>query len=183
MGRYLCIGLNSKLEISRTPYRKPEVSQEEMEMAVKQFWVNEDIYDFSFTEENWIYTLRKEAVEKEWLSFLKDFYEIRYKGSGDKKYVDEVLEMLSKHTDFEGWMDMANQRMHPFYQMDKRLAWVSAGKWDSIYRMEVESILLSMDGKIIMECYEDILRFFTRCVRERLKHYQLMQALEVYLSD
>ena len=44
-------------------------------------------------------------------------------------------------------MDLANERVHQFYQTDKRLDWVSVGKWDSIYDMRVESVLLSMDGK------------------------------------
>ncbi len=183
MGRFLCIGLNTKLAISRTPYRKPEVSQEEMEKAMEQFWVDKEIYDLSVTEEEWIYTLKKEAVEKEWLDFLKDFYEMRYKGGHGELYADEILKMLSERSGFEGWMDLANERAYQFYQTDKRLDWVSAGEWNSIYDMRVESVLLSMDGKIIMECYRDVLRFFTRCVRERLKHYQLAQALEVYISD
>ncbi len=183
MGRFLCIGLNTQLVISRTPYRRPEVSQEEVEKAVEQFWVNKDIYDLSVTEKDWIYTLKKEAIEKEWLSFLKDFYEMRYTGCGVEKYVNKALEMLSERSGFEEWMALANERMNPFYQTDKRLDWVSAGKWVSIYDMQIECVLLSMDGKIIMECYRDVLRFFTYCVRERLKHYRLAQAVEVYISD
>lgn len=44
-------------------------------------------------------------------------------------------------------------------------------------------IVLSMDGKIIMECYNEILDFFRRCIVKQLENFRLAKTLDVYLSD
>lgn len=43
-------------------------------------------------------------------------------------------------------------------------------------------IILSIDGKILMECYEGLFDFFTRMIRERLSKYKLADALLVSIS-
>ena len=46
----------------------------------------------------------------------------------------------------------------------------------------VEQILLSADGKIIMECWGNLFRFFTRLIKERLSKYKLADSLLVAIS-
>jgi hypothetical protein len=47
----------------------------------------------------------------------------------------------------------------------------------------VDTISLSIDGKIIMECYDNVMDFFTRLVREKLSAFQLRDAFKVYLTE
>lgn len=48
-----------------------------------------------------------------------------------------------------------------------------------ILRPQQEIIALSLDGKIIMECYNDVLEFFTKLIREKLGKYRLADAMVV----
>ena len=43
-------------------------------------------------------------------------------------------------------------------------------------------ILLSADGKIIMECWGALFSFFTRLIKERLSKYKLSDSLLVAIS-
>lgn len=47
----------------------------------------------------------------------------------------------------------------------------------------VDTISLSIDGKIIMECYDNVMDFFIRLVREKLSAFQLRDAFKVYLTE
>jgi hypothetical protein len=51
-----------------------------------------------------------------------------------------------------------------------------------VTKLNVEQIILSLDGKIIMECYDEIFHFFARLIKERLSKYRLANALLVYIS-
>jgi len=47
----------------------------------------------------------------------------------------------------------------------------------------VDHILLSLAGKIMMECYDDMFAFFTRLIRERMASYKLADSLLVYITQ
>ena len=106
---------------------------------------------------------------------------MRYVDGWEKDYATEILKILGESNGFDEWIDIANQRQHQIYQSDRRNEYLWLGKKESLYAPVFESVLLSMDGKIVMECYNSILRFFTECVRERLKQYKLAKALSVYI--
>ena len=181
MGQFLFIGLNTQITFSRKAYRGPDLSREEIEKELGSYLFDSEIYEQSATEEMFTYSLKREVAEAEWLPFLKDFYAMRYADGRGKDYADEILKILSESGGFDEWIDIANQCRHEIYQSDRRNEYLWLGKRDSLYAPVFETVLLSMDGKIVMECYGSILRFFTECVRERLKQYKLAKALSVYI--
>ena len=181
MGQFLFIGLNTKITVSRKAYRRPDLSREEIEKELGSYLFDSELYNQSVTEELFVYSLKKEVAEAEWLPFLKDFYAMRYVDGWEKDYATEILKILGESNGFDEWIDIANQRQHQIYQSDRRNEYLWLGKKESLYAPVFESVLLSMDGKIVMECYNSILRFFTECVRERLKQYKLAKALSVYI--
>ena len=67
-----------------------------------------------------------------------------------------------------------------------KYVWVSTPFCREIitYRLDTSAtqIILSLDGKILMECYEGLFEFFTRMIRERLSKYRLSDALSVSIS-
>jgi len=48
--------------------------------------------------------------------------------------------------------------------------------------VDIEQIILSLDGNIVMECYNSIFAFFTRVVKEKMSKYKLAESLLVYIS-
>ena len=49
--------------------------------------------------------------------------------------------------------------------------------------LHLDLVLLSIDGKIFMEGYNDLFAFFTRIIREKLADYRLSDSLFVYITD
>lgn len=47
----------------------------------------------------------------------------------------------------------------------------------------MDLIILSLDGKIAMECYNDLFTFFTRLIRERFASYRLADSMFVFLTE
>lgn len=53
--------------------------------------------------------------------------------------------------------------------------------WNSLYAY-VEGIDLSIDGKILMECYENLFKFLTSIIREKFNKYPISKTLLVTIT-
>ena len=49
--------------------------------------------------------------------------------------------------------------------------------------VSMDMVVLSCDGKIIMECFYELFTFFTRLVREKMADYRMANSLFVYITD
>ena len=67
MGQFLFIGLNTKITVSRKAYRGPDLSREEIEKELGSYLFDSELYNQSVTEELFVYSLKKEVAEAEWL--------------------------------------------------------------------------------------------------------------------
>ena len=45
-----------------------------------------------------------------------------------------------------------------------------------------EQVILSLDGKIIMECYGELFEFFTTLIKDKLAKYKLADSIVVAIS-
>ena len=181
MGQYLCIGINTKISIERKSCRGSDATDEEIKETMKQHMVNEELYDLTETENELVYSLKKEVAKQDWIRMLKEFYRIRYTETGEEKDYEKLIEVLSQKNSLDEWLEVGRKGMFCYYKMKRRPYYLCIGKWQSLYRMDIEGIILSFDGKIIMECYNRLFQFFTQSIRERLKRYKLAQALQVYI--
>lgn len=181
MGQFLCIGLNVKIVAEKKRMGNDPGKIEQAKRLLEEKLSVDGLYECVETEDCYVYSLKPELLEQELLPFLKNFYQIRYseKDSRDEKF---VLESLSACSTPEEWMKIAKEKRFESYQMDVHEVYVNTGTFRSYFYARVQNILLSMDGKIIMECYESLLRFFTECIKERLHKFRLANALEVYIS-
>ena len=96
----------------------------------------------------------------------------------------ETLNEL-KNSKSENWLSLAEDKSCEEFQID------NYGIEDNLYfekafnpRVSVyyESILLSMEGKIMMESYGRQFNFFKLCMTEMFKEFKLAGALRVYIS-
>ncbi len=54
---------------------------------------------------------------------------------------------------------------------------------DRYLTVYMDFVTLSMDGKVWMECYNELFDFFTHLIREKLSKYQLSESLFVEITD
>lgn len=141
-----------------------------------------DVYDVVSDNEGISFSLKQEIIEKEWIPFLSDFYRARYDGTVRQAFYKEVLEQLGKCRTAEEYLELPLKHSTDVYHYDRQPFFLYDKSFKSPCLVSSERLILSVDGKIIMECYDDILHFFTDCIRKRFSHYELSKALEVYIT-
>lgn len=80
--------------------------------------------------------------------------------------IDEHLEIL-KDRYFQSYQD--DSKYEYFY--------VDDDNWLEI-PYNAREMILSIDGKIIMECYDEVFDFFRRCIVSRLSDFKLSNVIE-----
>ena len=184
MGQYLTIGLLTSIAIDKERARKnASATPEEVKDALQKAYNQSGIYELG-EDENAVYLrLKPEVANPEMAAFIEDFYRLRYGEAENewKKAMDEIKNCRS----LSEWLKLADERSVYLFQSDD-FVWVATPFRREVWRHMLETratqIMLSMDGKILMECFGSICGFFTRMIRERLSKYQLANGLLVSIS-
>lgn len=182
MGQYLFIGIATRISAN---VKKAEEEFKSIENFKKQFELTfnrSGIYQMEEADGRIDLCLNPEVAEKEWLRFLESFYQLRY--IGDHRQ-DEIVKELSKTDNLQEWLDLADEKRYECYQSDF-LQYFLMENPDSPYRnlyVNLDLVLLSIDGKIIMEGYNELFAFFTRIIREKLADFRLADSLFVYITE
>ena len=184
MGQFLIIGLKLEACVCKDRINK-YVNERRTEADIlteleKALRLGKE-YDRKEKKDYYTYSLKQEICDKELLPFLKHFYDLRY--TGENRESDFVLEKLSALSPQER-LNLLEQKQFECFQEDEKTHYYYLDNcgWFEI-PVYTRKIVLSMDGKIIMEYYNEILDFFRRCIIKQLKDFRLAQTLDVYLSD
>lgn len=183
MGRYLTIGIATKILINKEQARaQASATSEEVKKALQDTFNQSGIYDVNENESCVWLALKPTIAEPEWLEFLQDFYKLRYQDEMRGNMAD--LEIIKTRKTLKEWLELAKEKPYPAFQLDKNVDHniPFPRGWTNTLRTNIEQIILSIDGKIIMECYDDVFSFFTCLIKERLSKYQLTNSLLVEIS-
>lgn len=185
MGQYLFIGLRNHISVEKRRLGSKEEAIARNKAALEEQHTIPGLYVEEEDENNYIYNLRSDIIEQELKPFLADFYRIRYKEIGDfdmSKDCDKVLKGLQNCSTAEEYMDFArNNRYQPFRILSLP-SFFFTEPFEDAEPIHTEDIILSIDGKIIMESYNYLFRFLNQCIKERLKSYQLTNALRLFIG-
>lgn len=182
MGQYLFIGIATRISANVMKAKEQFKSIENFKKQFEQTFNRSGIYQMEEADGRIDLCLNPEVAEKEWLRFLDSFYQLRY--SSDYRQ-DEVIKELSKTSNLQEWLDLADEKRYECYQSDF-LQYFPLENPDNPYSnlyVNMDLVLLSIDGKIIMEGYNELFAFFTRIIREKLADYRLADSLFVYITE
>lgn len=185
MGQYLAIGITTRLTISKEEATKAKISFEEALQKMQQTLnFSADIYDFSEEKTYWLWSLKKEIWECELLHFLKTIYPLLYINKAYTVY-EEVLKALSE-TAAQNWLKLAEDKSFSSFQIDEY------GESERLYfdekpfqpkiSVNSKSVILAMEGKIMMEVYGNFFKFFMLCVQKAFPNFQISKAIRVYIT-
>ncbi|MBO5594832.1 MAG: hypothetical protein J5931_09540 [Prevotella sp.] len=184
MGQYLTIGLVTSIAIGKErAMKKASAAPEEVRNVVQEVYNRKGIYNVTENDDGVYLKLKPEVANAEMTDFLEEFYRLRYgvKDWSRKAYMDKIK---SRKTLVE-WLKLADGSCMETFQLDQYV-WLSTPFCREERKCRVDTgatqIILSIDGKILMECYEGLFDFFTRMIRERLSKYRLADALLVSIS-
>lgn len=181
MGQYLFIGIATRISASIKRAKEEFKSIGNFKKQFEQTFNRNGIYQMKESDGRIDLCLNPEVVEKEWHQFLDSFYKLRHTRDCGQ---DEVLKKLSKTNSLQEWLDLADEKQYECYQSDFLQYFPMKNPyWYRSFSVSMDLVLLSLDGKIFMEGYNDLFAFFTRIIREKLADYRLSDSLFVYITD
>lgn len=182
MGQFWGIGIVSKMKYSKENLLKAQATADEFqEKWCRDYHFDPELFDIHENDSHWIYSLKQTILNQELIPFLEMFYPRMY----DKNsYYDEALNSL-KTIPSDQWLDYAKRKEEEVFQFDEY------GECDYIdfergFRNKIpinyESILISMEGKVMMEVYGRQFDFFKSCMIDSFSNFKIAKALRVYIT-
>lgn len=183
MGQYLAIGLTTTISVSRRELDEAGWDQPQLEAKLTaDLALSLDTYQLEPNENEWLWRLRPALLAEELIPFLEALYPALYPSPGGENDSPEVLQGL-RVRDPADWLAWAEEKPHYTFQADYY------GQSDQLYakfdrRVQVHylDILLSMEGKIVMEEYGRQFRFWQQCMAHRFREFALARSLRVYFT-
>lgn len=179
MGQFLAIGLVTKIKVEKAKVQQAQMSVGELQEKIQQkYGFNADLYELIENEEVYEFELKKEILFEQLLPFLKTIYPLLY---DESIYYDSILEKLGSMSSSQ-WMEFVRRESEEAFQFDKY------GECDCLtekfidIKIYYESLILSMEGKILMETYGQLFQFFKLTMMQTFKEFSLASALRVYIT-
>lgn len=116
------------------------------------------------------------------MPFIEKFYALRYY---EANCYDSgaVVEKLKKLTDTSARLALLEDRCFQTYQEGDDVDYFYTDEYGSNYiRICNYNAILSLDGKIMMECYGSVFDFFRRCIAAQMPEFELAKALTVWID-
>jgi hypothetical protein len=183
MGQILSIGIITQCSTSKKNLQKYKISKDELiANMTSKLHFEPAIYDFSETKEDYVFTLKSNILETQLLPFLENIYPFLY--PNDEGFYEGTIEML-KNAEPSTWLELCSERSEEEFQFDEY------GSPNNLYfdkpfnpsaRIHFETIMLSHEGKIMMEVYGRQFNFFKYCIQQTFSDFSIAKALNVYIS-
>lgn len=183
MGQFLAIGIDHKYVVSQDSAEKVGKTLDEVMDILQKHYAPTDVYDLHFEDNKYgkyaILTLKSEVIEKELLPFTTDFYDLYYGGTSETLY-----ERLKKVRTYEDLMEFAGDKMYERFQNDEygEPDWIGFEGTRNRLRINHESVILCLEGKIIMEEYGRIFGLMSDLLTEKFSKYKLAKTFNVYIT-
>lgn len=180
MGQYLAIGLATQIRISKPAAAAAQFGLDQLQQEMQQT-LHYDPAIYTANEGDgrfYTFTLKDDVLQAQLIPFLTHFYPLIYSDPND---YDEVMQKLASLASNE-WLGWAEQKSAAAFQ------WDTYGEADYLrpgntsVAVNYQSLLLSMEGKIMMETYGRQFNFFKYAMQQTFSAFTLAGALRVYIT-
>lgn len=180
MGQFLAIGLSVKISIKKSEMKKADFDYNKLVKTMKtSLYFQSEIYKKNEDENFIVFTLKEEIVQTQLLDFLKSFYPHLYK---DPDSYSGVLESLTSLPPSQ-WMEWSRKKPGAAFQYDEYgMSDYLFGNFGHSIWINYKSIILSHEGKILMESCGSQFHFFKYAMIQTFKEFSLSGALRVYIT-
>lgn len=179
MGRFLAIGLVTKIEVEKTKVQKAQMSVDQLQAKIqRECGFDAGLYELIENEKIYEFQLKKEIWSEQLLPFLQTIYPLLY---DELSNYESILVKLGSMPSSQ-WMEWAKTKPEAAFQFD------GYGGCDYLregfvnLKIYYESVMLSMEGKIIMEEYGRQFKFFKRIMVKTFTEFSLANTLRVYIT-
>ncbi|MGV8948906.1 MAG: hypothetical protein ACOH2E_06040 [Candidatus Paracaedibacter sp.] len=189
MGTYLATGIVEKIIIperdlvSRKYASKDKFSMENIVESLQKE-LDLDCYVFGEDKGSNFWEIKPEILEGNFIEFL----ETQFKMYNEKKNINELIEKIRDAQTGENIIKLAknqNERLYDFQMMDYILDSIPVlhpNGFPDYISVNYHMITFFMDGKIIMECYGNILHYFEQVIRLQKEKYPVVKCVKVMIA-
>lgn len=184
MGQFLAIGLRISAAVRKQDVEKhlDGKTVDNILGQIEERYRLSGIYERNEEGEYYVYSLRKDILDREYVPFIEKFYALRYHG-GDNLDSGAAVEELKSLPDTSARLALLEKKSFQTYQIGGDMDYFYPDKYISNKtRIYSHNAILSIDGKIIMECYDHLFDFFRRCIAAQMPEFELGKALTVWLE-
>lgn len=188
MGTYLATGIVYKIIIlkrdmvSRKYVIKDKFPMENITESLQQE-INLDHYVFREDENSIFWEIKPEMLEGNFVDFL----ETQFKMYGNKRNIQEVIPKIKEAQIGNKIIDLAKERSLCNFQMVDyildSLPVLHADGFPDHTTVNYHLIAFFIDGKIIMECYDNILHYFEKAIRLQEEKYPVVSCLKTMITS
>ena len=178
MGQYLSIGLCTKIAVEKQNITNQKFTLNEVVSELnKKFEMSSFVLDET-NGDYFVWYFNKDNIKQEMYNFLSKIYS----DYGVKD--EEVLEKIKQITTADEILNIAENERSENFRLDRysEYDYINLGKFDNYQDINTTYISLFMEGKISMECYDDIFSFFRKTMRQVYSEFKLSGALNVYIT-
>ncbi|MGM9760336.1 MAG: hypothetical protein ACI30I_09555 [Parabacteroides sp.] len=177
----MAIGIATNLSLKKQEVERAFDSLEEGVKFVEDNYAPRDVFDKTENGDYVSFKLKDQLLENGLTDFLRDFYAARIPDRPEA--AEDIISTLGKAHTAEEILDLAKKQCWERFQYDLY--------WDSIFIREKSSkqvylytrgIDLSLDGKILMECYDGLFQFLSTVIQEKFSKHPISKALRVIIT-
>jgi len=184
MGTHLATGIIQKMLISKKDIERKSLQMQDIEESLQRE-LNLLHYVRSEKDEIVSWKIKPEMLEGNFAEFLEMQFKM-YKGTLDKEeqlVIDEIKEAGTGNKIIE----LAKKVSHADFQMISHLYESLSVKKPSGFSDQIgiqyHMMAFFIDGKIIMECYKNILRYFEQTIRLQAEKYPVVGCLKTMITS
>lgn len=182
MGTYLATGIIQTMIIRKKEIDRKTIPLENIKGSLQKE-LNLDHYVFGEDENAIFWTIKPELLEGNFVEFL----ETQFTMYDDAKDMQDVISSVTQAKTGKDIIDLAQDKALVNFQMvdyilDPLEVLRQNGFLDHIM-VNYHMIALFIDGKIIMECYDNILHYFERSIRLQQEKYPVVTCLKTMITS
>ncbi len=182
MGTYLCISISTAINVETSRLTETERKDQDLyHKIVEKCDIDEELYDVEVGDSGYRFILKPSIFESDLTSLLKEFYKEHY--FDDELDTKRVIDKLNETPPNE-WMDFTRVSRFESFRRSYfgSCDYLRYSVWSHLH-VQKEEINISINGKIIMECYDRLFVYLRKCIRDRYSHFKLANALNIYISS
>ena len=187
MGIYLITGVAKKIIIEKTESVRNELTIGNIIEALKKE-VNLEFYVFSEDVKYYFWEIKPKIFEGNLVDFLDSQYQMYYETEDKDKHVKEDIDKIKLGKNGEEILKIVMDKdLYCFHLLNNHIVKPSYVLSDNgfTHAMNVYYKLIAIfsDGKIMMECYNNIFRYFENLIRLQRDKYPIVDCVKVMMTD
>lgn len=190
MGMYLATGIVKEIYIYKGDIDFDVINIEDIIESLGHE-INLDRYIFNEDERYISWTIQPEMLEGNLPTFLEKQYEM-YENSitphaKSKDNFNLMIEAVREAKTGDNILELADQKKFPQFQsLEYIMEYIDVKKLNSPFssslRINYELISFFLDGKISMECYSNIFRYFEKNIHMQKDKYPIAECVKVKIQ-